>query len=582
MGLTNDGLSFWQADNTGGPLLEMTVGDLLDRRALELPEHEALVYSCYPEFNGALDIRWTYNEYHARVDEVARGLMALDLHKGEHIGVWAVNLPEWVLLQMAAAKAGLVLVTINPAYRAAELEYVLKQGDVAALFFMAQMRDHNCLETVTSLVTPGTYYGAVSSERLPALRYVCLLGTPPPGKSGHLDAWRPALFREMIASGAYIKPEALSARQASVLPSDPVMLQYTSGTTGFPKGAVLSHMNIINNVVDFNSRSEVRADDRLCCPMPFFHVGGCILSVLGALYRGYTLHPMLSFDPHRALQIISSEHCTILGAVPTMLTAMMQQPDFADYDLSSLRTVVSGGTLVPAQLMEVVKERMGADIGIVFGQTESSAAITLTLPNDSFELKATTVGLPLPHIEVKIVHPATQAVVPLGERGELCCRGYLVMQGYYKMPQQTQETIDRDGWLHTGDLATMDSSGYVRIVGRLKEMVIRGGENIYPREIEEFLLRHPKVLQAQVLGVPDRFFGEELLAVIIPVPGESLSEDELRDYCKGQISHQKVPRYFQFVASYPLTASGKVQKFVLRQNAMRALGLEELVTTSSA
>lgn len=265
-----------------------------------------------------------------------------------------------------------------------------------------------------------------------------------------------------------------------------------------------------------------------------------------------------------------------------MLTAMMQRPDFADYNLSSLRFVVSGGTLVPAQLMEVVKERMGADIGIVFGQTEASAAITLTLPNDSFELKAMTVGLPLPHIEVKIVHPATQTVVPLGERGELCCRGYLVMQGYYKMPQQTQEAIDRDGWLHTGDLATMDNNGYVRIVGRLKEMIIRGGENIYPREIEEFLLRHSKVMQAQVVGVPDRFFGEELVAVVIPNPGEQLGEDELRDYCKGQISHQKVPRYFQFVESYPLTASGKVQKFVLRQNAMRALGLEELVATSSA
>jgi fatty-acyl-CoA synthase len=578
MGLTNDDLSFWQADNTGEPLLETTVGDLLDRRAQELPEHEAVVYSCYPEFNGTLDIRWTYHEYREQADEVARGLMALDLKKGEHVGVWAVNLPEWVLLQMAAAKAGLVLVTINPAYRASELEYVLKQGDVAALFFMARVRDHNCLETVTSLVTPGTYYGAVSSERLPSLRYVCLLGTPPPGKSGHLDAWRPALFREMVAAGIHTKPEALRARQASVLPTDPAMLQYTSGTTGFPKGAVLSHMGIINNAVDFDSRSDAHSDDRLCSPMPFFHVGGCILAVLGALHRGFTLHPMLSFDPRKALQIVSSEHCTILGAVPTMLTAMMLHPDFNDYDLSSLRFVVSGGAPVPAQLMKEVKERIGADIAIVFGQTESSAAITLTLPDDSFEMKATTVGLPLPHIEVKIVHPATRAVVPQGESGELCCRGYLVMQGYYKMPQQTHETIDSDGWLHTGDLATMDKNGYIRIVGRLKEMIIRGGENIYPREIEEFLLRHPKVAQAQVIGVPDRFFGEELLAVVISNAGEQLGEDELREYCKGQISHQKIPRYIQFVESYPLTASGKVQKFVLRQNAIRALGLEELVT----
>jgi fatty-acyl-CoA synthase len=579
MGLTNDGLSFWQADNAGEPLLETTVGDLLDRRAQEQPEREALVYSCYPEFNGALDIRWTYREYCEQADEVARGLMALDLKKGAHIGVWAVNLPEWALLQMAAAKAGLVLVTINPNYRTTELEYVLKQSDVAALFFMAQVRDHNGLETVTSLVTPGTYYGAVSSERLPSLRYVCLLGTPPPGKSGHLDAWRPALFREMIASGIHSSPDALRARQASVLPSDAAMLQYTSGTTGFPKGAVLSHMGIINNAADFTNRSGVLSDDRLCCPMPFFHVGGCILSVLGALYRGYTLHPMLSFDPRKTLQIISNERCTLLGAVPTMLTAMMLHPDFSEFDLSSLRCVASGGAPVPARLMEEVKERIGADIAIVFGQTESSAAITLTLLDDSFEMKATTVGLPLPHIEVKIVHPATQAVIPLGESGELCCRGYLVMLGYYKMPQQTQETIDSDGWLHTGDLATMDNNGYIRIVGRLKEMIIRGGENIYPREIEEFLLRHPRIMQAQVMGVPDRFFGEELLAVIVPKADEQLGEDELREYCKGQISHQKIPRYIQFVESYPLTASGKVQKFVLRQNAMRMLGLEELVAS---
>jgi fatty-acyl-CoA synthase len=581
MGMTNDGLSYWQAETAGEPLLETTVGDLLDQRAGEIPQREAVVYSCYPEFGGMLDIRWTYQEYRDRANEVARGLMALGLQKGEHIAVWAANLPEWPLLQMAAAKAGLVLVTINPAYRAAELEYVLKQGDVAALFFMGRVRDHDCLATVRALVTPDVSYGKVTSEELPMLRYVCLLGVARPGTSP-LEDWRPALFREMIVGGVDISDEDLRERQSSVKPGDPVMIQYTSGTTGFPKGAMLSHRSIVNNAIGFMSRGETTPEDRTCTAMPFFHVGGCVLAVLGALYSGITLHPMVAFDVLKALQIISTERCTMLGGVPTMLMAMMQHPDFARYDLSSLRFVVSGGAPVPVFLMEQVKERMGADVAIVFGQTESSAAITLTRLDDSFELKSATVGLPMPHIEVKIIEPATGEVVPCGERGELCCHGYLVMLGYYKMLERTRAAIDEDGWLHTGDLATMDERGYVKIVGRLKEMVIRGGENIFPREIEEFLVRHPKVADAQVLGVPDKFFGEELLAVVRMKDGESLTEEELRTYCKGQISHQKIPRYFQFVDAYPMTASGKVQKFVLRKNAIQALGLEDVGTAQMA
>jgi len=577
MSWTNAGLSYWQADHAGTPLLETTVGDLLDRRAQELPEHEALIYSCYPEFDGAIDIRWTYREYCNRVDEVARGLMALGLKKGEHIAVWAINLPEWMLLQMAAAKVGLVLVTINPSYHRAELEHILKQSDVVALFFMARMHDQNCLETITSLVTPGLYYGATSSESLPMLRYVCLLGTPPPGKSGQLDAWRPALFREMLAGSIYTGPEALRKQQASVQPSDPLLLLYTSGTSGSPKGVVLSHFSCINNAIGITSRNNTRPDDRNCCPIPFFHAAGC-MTVLGTLYQGTTLHPMITFDPQKMLQIVSAERCTSLEAVPTMLIALMQRADFSSYDLSSLRLVISGGTPVPAQLMNEVKERIGADIAIVFGQTEASSVISQTLPDDSFEMKATTVGTPLPYVEVKIVHPTTHETVPWGESGELCCRGYLVMQGYYKMADSTRETIDREGWLHTGDLATMDQNGYIRIVGRLKEMIIRGGENIYPREIEELLLHHPKVMAAQVIGVPDRFFGEELAAQIILRAGEQIGEDELKEFCKERISQQKVPRYIQFVASYPTTASGKVQKHLLRQQVIHALGLEELAT----
>ncbi len=581
MGMTTDGLSYWQAESEGIELLDTTIGDLLDRRADALPAQEAVVYSCYPEFGDALNIRWTYQEYRERANQVARGLMALGLHKGDHIAVWAVNLPEWLLLEMAAAKAGLVLVTVNPVLRAHEVEYILKQGDVQALFFMAKIRDHDCLTTVQALVIPGSQPGAVSSERLPRLRYVCLLGAPP-AHLGEQDGWRPALFQEMIVDGVAVSEEEQSARQALVQPRDPVQIQYTSGTTGFPKGAILHHYGILNNAMLFARRWGLHQSDRYCNPMPFFHTAGCVIAVLSTLSTGSTLHPLPTFDPLKALQIISHDRCTTLVAVPTMLLAMLQHPDFAMYDLSSLERAGTGGTPVSVYLMEQVKERIGADVGIVFGQTETSPLITQTLPDDPFERKAATCGVPLPHTEVKIIDLITGEIVPCGERGELCCWGYLVMAGYYKMPEKTAETIDGDGWLHTGDLATMEVQGYVNIVGRLKDMVIRGGENLFPAEIEEFLIRHPKVADVQVVGVPDAFFGEELLAVVIPKAGEDLTGQELRDYSKGQISHQKIPRYFQFVDSYPLTASGKVQKFVLRERAIKMLGLEEVAKTRTA
>ena len=581
MGMTSDGLSYWQAEREGIDLLDTTIGDLLDRRADSLPTQEAVVYSCYPEFGEALNVRWTYQQYRDRANQVARGLMALGLRKGDHIAVWAVNLPEWLLLEMAAAKAGLVLVTINPVLRAAEVEYILKQGDVQALFFMAKIRDHDCLSTVRTLTTPGRKPGEVRSERLPLLHYISLLGAPPADLAGQ-DGWRPTLFQEMVEASEQISEEERRARQTSVQPQDPVQIQYTSGTTGFPKGATLHHHGILNNAMLFAHRWGLQQNDHYCNLMPFFHTAGCVLGVLGTLSAGSTLHSLLAFDPGKAMQIISQERCTFSGAVPTMLLAILQHPDFSGYDLSSLKQVMIGGAPAPVVLLEQIKERIGADISPIFGQTETSPTITLTRSADPFERKAATVGIPLPHTEVKIIDPATGQVVPVGERGELCCRGYLVMAGYYKMPEKTAETIDNDGWLHTGDLATMGEEGYVNIVGRLKDMVIRGGENLFPAEVEAFLIRHPKVADAQVLGVPDAFFGEELLAVIRSKAGEQVTEEELREYCKGQISHQKIPRYFQFVESYPLTASGKVQKFILREQAIKTLGLEEGAKTKTA
>ncbi len=581
MGMTNDGLSYWQAETISEPLLNLTIGDLLDQRAAGLAAREAIVYSGYPEFGGTLDIRWSYAEYRERAEQVARGLLAAGLQKGEHIAIWAANLPEWLLLYMAAAKAGLVLVTINPVLRAEEVEYILKQGDVAALFFMARIRDHDCLATVRSLTTPGAVHGVVQGERLPVLRYVSLVGAPPAGLLEE-QGWRPMLFSEMVAGGATVSMEALHERQTSVRSSDPAMMQYTSGTTGFPKGVVLSHYNIVNNAMAFAQQWGMREHDRGFTAMPYFHVGGCVLAIIGALYAGSTLHPLIAFDVLKTLQVISSERCTTMGAVPTMLLAILQHPEFDTYDLSSLRSVVSGGSPVPVYLMEQVRERMGADVAIVFGQTEGSGAVTLTLQDDSFELKSATIGVPIPYTEVKIIAPATGEVLPCDERGELCYRGFLTMQGYYNMPEKTAETIDSEGWLHSGDLATMDARGYINIVGRLKEMVIRGGENVFPREVEEFLIRHQKVADVQVLGVPDTFFGEELLAVVVPKEGTQVTEEELREFCKGKISSQKIPRYFQFVSAYPMTASGKVQKFVLRKNAIQELGLEQAAQIKTA
>jgi fatty-acyl-CoA synthase len=546
MGMTNDGLSYWQAERTGFSLLDMTVGDLLDQRATQSPDKEAVVYSCYPEFGDLLNIRWTYAQYRAQADAVARGLLALDLQKGAHIAIWAINLPEWLLLQMAAARAGLVLVTVNPALRASEVEYILQQGDVQALFFMARVRDHDCLATVRSLVT----CGAQQDER------------------------RPLLFAQMVEGGKVVSQQALHRRQAEITAQDIAMIQYTSGTTGFPKGVMLSHYSIVNDAASVMARWGGSEHDRACTAMPFFHVGGCVLAVLGAIYTGATLHPLLAFEASKMMQVISSQRCTTLGAVPSMLQAILQHPDFAHYDLSSLRSVVSGATVVPIYLMEQVKERIGADVAIIFGMTEAAGAVSFTLPDDSFELKSATVGVPIDHVEVKVIDPASGQVVPCGHSGELCCRGFLVMQGYYHMPEKSAEAIDRDSWLHSGDLATLDEQGYVNIVGRIKDMVIRGGENIYPREIEEFLIRHPGIADVQIVGVPDRFFGEELLAVIIARAGIELSEEEVRAYCQGQISHQKIPRYIQFVQSFPVTASGKVQKFVLRENAIRVLNLQ--------
>src|SRR6266581_1025848 len=399
MGMTADGLSHWQAETEGTDLLEMTIGDLLDRRADELSTQEAIVYSCYPEFGDALAIRWTYQDYRDRANAVAKGLLAQGLAKGDHIAVWAANLPEWPILMMAAAKVGLVLVTINPVLQATEVEYLLKQGDVQALFFMARVRTSDHLATIRSLIIPGGRPGEVTSERLPRLRFVCLMGMPPTGLREQ-EGWRPALLGEVAASGLQVSEAELAAQQTAVTPLDPAMLLYTSGTTGSPKGVVLTHRGLLNNTLFVTRRWGMEQTDRFCLPVPFFHAKG-VGSILKTLAAGATLHPLLAFDPQKVLQVISQERCTMFAGVPIMLVALMQHLDFTTADLSSLKQAVSGGAPVPVALMEQVKECTRADVGISFGQTES-LVITQTLPDDPFERKAATVGIPLPHIEVKI------------------------------------------------------------------------------------------------------------------------------------------------------------------------------------
>ncbi len=580
MGIKSD-RAIWEAESEGLELIDLTIGDLLDQQAAARPDCEAVVYR-YPELG--LDLRLTYREYRDEVNRLAKGMLALGIEKGDHVAVWATNLPEWLVLMMALAKIGAVMVTVNTNYRAAELEYVLRQGDISTLAMIAAYRDNSFLEAIYSVAPELKQITDPAREelrcaRLPLLKRVILLGEKP--QTGLMP------YSQAVALGASVTDEALQARQANVTPYDVAQIQYTSGTTGFPKGAMLTHHGVVNNALLSSVRWGIQADDRLVTPMPFFHVAGCILHALGALTRGAALIPLITFDPAKQLELIAVERATYSGGVPTMLIAMLNHPRFlaGEFDLSSLRQIGSGGSPVPVVLMEQVKEKMGADVAIVFGQTEASPIITQTLTEDSFELKSATVGIPQPHTEVKIVHTSgahTGEPASFGEAGELLARGYLVMKGYYRMPDKTAETIDADGWLHTGDLATMNEKGYVNIVGRVKEMVIRGGENLFPAEIEAFLMRHPKVAEAQVIGVPDAFMGEELCALVRLKPDERAEEEELRAYCHANISRQKTPKYIRFVTGFPLTASGKVKKYELREQLITELGLEDVARLKTA
>jgi fatty-acyl-CoA synthase len=549
-------------------LIHKTVGDLLDETVERFRERDAVVY---PE----LGIRWSWSEFQRQCNRAAKGLMRLGLEKGHHLSIWATNLPEWLVTQFATGKMGAVMITVNTQYRTRELEYLLRQSDTETLILMEGFRGNSYVDMIYEICPElaDSAPGELRSARLPRLKNVVFLGTE--RKPGMF------LWEDILAMGDDVSDEELRRRQESLHPDDVINMQYTSGTTGFPKGVMLSHYNIVNNARNIAECMKLTHEDRMCIPVPFFHCFGCVLGTLACVNVGATMVPLISFDPLKVLQAVEQERCTALHGVPTMFIAELTHPDFHKFDLSSLRTGIMAGSNCPIEVMKRVVNEMGArEITIVYGQTESSPGITQTRTDDPIELRVSTVGRVLPNVEAKIVDPATGKELPPGVQGELCTRGYHVMKGYYNMPEATAEAIDDEGWLHTGDLAVMDENGYFRITGRLKDMIIRGGENIYPREIEEFLYTHPKILDVQIVGVPDEKYGEQVAAFIRVKEGETLTSEEVRAFCEGKIARYKIPRYVFFVDEYPMTASGKIQKFRLREMAARELGLEKTAEES--
>ncbi|MFY9553877.1 MAG: AMP-binding protein [Blastocatellia bacterium] len=577
MGIKGD-RAIWEAESRGVDLINTTVGELFDRQCQANPNKEALVYN-YPEIG--LDMRLTFRQYHQEVNQLSKGLLALGIEKGEHVAVWATNVPEWVMLEIALAKIGAVLVTVNTNYRAAEIEYVLRQGDITTLFMIEEFRGNSYVDSMYRIAPELKNVAYPVHQRLhcpslPELKRVVLIRSNP--RAGMM------LYSQIAPMGDGVSDERLTKRQSGLDPHDVIQMQYTSGTTGFPKGVMLTHFGIMNQAHVSCAIGNLRADERYVTAMPFFHIAGSLGAILFGVYLGCALVPLIHFDPEKELELFHSEKATLSFNVPTMLVAMLNHPRFlaGEFDLSSLREIITGATPVPVVLMEQVKEKIGADCTIVYGLTESTGTVTETVLTDSFELKASTVGIPMPHMDIKIADPVTCEPVGFGESGELMARGFLVTSGYYNMPDKTAETIDAEGWLHTGDLATMNAQGYVNIVGRVKDMIIRGGENIYPAEIEAFLMRHPKIAEAQVVGVPDSFMGEEVAALLRLKADENAKDTEIFAYCRDGISRHKVPKYIKFVTSFPLTASGKVKKFELKEKLIQELGLEEVAKQRTA
>ena len=533
---------------TDVPLLDETIGATLERVAALRPDHDALV-------SVHQGLRYTYAEFDAAVDRLARGMIAEGLAVGDRIGIWSPNYAEWVLVQFATAKIGVILVNINPAYRTNELAYALNQSGCRWLIAAPSFKTSDYVAMVDEV-----------RPEVAALERAIYFWTP------EWDA--------LVAAGDTVDQQVLRTRSAGLRTDDPINIQYTSGTTGFPKGATLTHRNILNNGYFVGAGCGYTEADRVCIPVPFYHCFGMVMGNLGCVTHGATMViPGDAFDADAVLRAVEAERCTSLYGVPTMFIAELAHPDFERFDLSSLRTGIMAGSPCPVEVMKQCVERMHMDeVTICYGMTETSPVSTQTLLDDDLDRRTATVGRVHPHVEIKIVDPETGDTVPRGVAGEFCTRGYSVMQAYWNDPDRTRDAVDADGFMHTGDLATMDGDGYVNIVGRIKDMIIRGGENVYPREIEEFLYTHPAVADVQVIGVPDVRFGEEVMAWITTKDGMSATEDEIKDFCRGKIAHYKVPRYVKFVEEFPMTVTGKIQKFLMREQAKAELGLDDAQT----
>ncbi|MSU73124.1 MAG: AMP-binding protein [Opitutus sp.] len=553
------------------PLLGLTIGDMFDRTAEKYSDNLALV-------SRHQQIRLTYRELQEQVDRCARGLMALGVQKGDRVGIWSPNRSEWCVTQFATSKVGAILVTINPAYRAHELEYALNQSGCRVVVICPAFKSSDYVDMLLTLAPEikSQAPGSLQSAKLPALKTIVCLGESP--VAGMLT------WTELNARAADVGVAQLRERQGSLECDEAINIQYTSGTTGFPKGATLSHHNILNNGYFVGRLQNFTPQDKLCIPVPLYHCFGMVMGNLGCVTHGATMvYPSAGFEPLAVLQAIQAERCTALYGVPTMFIAELDHPDFGSFDLRSLRTGVMAGSPCPIDVMRRVVDRMHmSEVEICYGMTETSPVSTQTRLDSPLEKRVGTVGQCHPHQEIKIVDPGHGRIVPLGEPGELCTRGYCVMLGYWGNPAATKQSIDGARWMHTGDLATMDAEGYIKIVGRIKDMITRGGENIYPREIEEFLYTHPKVSDVQVIGVPDAKYGEEVAAWIRLKPGVTASVDEIRGFCKGQIAHFKIPRYVKFVEAFPTTITGKVQKYVMRQQAIEELGLQAAAAIATA
>jgi fatty-acyl-CoA synthase len=548
------------------PLLGDTIGRSLDRAVQRWGHREALVSPSH-------GVRWTWKEFSERVDALAAGLLALGLERGARIGVWSLNRPEWTLTQFAAARAGLILVTINPAYRLSELEFALAKVGCAAIVTATAFKTSNYMEMLNTLLPElsESQPGELHAVRLPQLRAVIQVGGPAfPGTLA---------FEAVTRMGGDRQREALAALTKTLQFDDPVNIQFTSGTTGSPKGVTLTHHNILNNGYFVGRAMRLTEHDRICIPVPLYHCFGMVMGNLAAVTCGAAMvYPGEGFDAGVTLATVAQEKCTALYGVPTMFIAELDHPEFAKFDLSSLRTGIMAGAPCPIEVMRRVNEAMNMrEVTIAYGMTETSPVSFQSATDDPLDRRVSTVGRIHPHVEVKVVDLEGR-VVPRGERGELCTRGYSVMRGYWDEPEKTADVLDASGWMHTGDLAVIDAEGYCNIVGRIKDMVIRGGENLYPREIEEFLYRHPKIQDVQIFGVADDRYGEELCAWVRIRAGETLTADEIRAFCQGQIAHNKIPRYVEFVDEFPMTVTGKIQKFLMRDAVEEKLGLKAAKT----